>query len=269
MNFHSDEWICDKVIEHYEEALHYFDNSKIVGIFYQGSGNYGLDYEESDVDTKLIVVPSFRDIAMNKQPVSTTHFRANDEHIDFKDIRLYMQTFRKQNLNFLEILFTPYYIMCGDYAHEWERLIAAREEIAHMNPYKAMNSMAGMCSEKHHALQHPYPAKLDILAEHGYDGKQLSHQERVRHAMIKYAAGDSYWSCIHEPFEPFYLKMLKRHGLKCEEAVAMSKWSLEQSDAFREAYCAEHPTAENEESLALLRDVQRQIMRISVKHELE
>ena len=49
----------------------------------------------------------------------------------------------------------------------------------------------------------------------------------------------------------------------------MSKWSLEQSDAFREAYCAEHPKAENEETLALLRDVQRQIMRISVKHELE
>ena len=108
MNFHSDEWICDKVIEHYEEALHYFDNNKIVGIFLQGSQNYGLDYEESDIDTKLIVVPTFKDIAMNKQPVSTTHFRANDEHTDFKDIRLYMQTFRKQNLNFLEILFTKY-----------------------------------------------------------------------------------------------------------------------------------------------------------------
>jgi hypothetical protein len=205
---------------------------------------------------------------MNNKPVSTTHIRENQEHIDFKDIRLYIDCFRKQNLNFLEILFTDYAIINPLYAEEWQRLVDAREEIAHMNPYKAMQSMGGMCAEKHHALQHPYPAKLDILAEHGYDGKQLSHQERVRHAMIKYAAGDSYWSCIHEPFEPFYLKMLKRHGLKCEEAVAMSKWSLRQSDTFRNAYCAEHPKAENEETLALLRDVQRQIMRISVKHEL-
>lgn len=260
--------IMDRVNEHYIEALEHFPQDRIVGIFLQGSQNYGLDTENSDVDTKLIVTPSFEDLAMNNKPVSTTHIRENQEHIDFKDIRLYIDCFRKQNLNFLEILFTDYAIINPLYAEEWQRLVDAREEIAHMNLYKAMNSMAGMCSEKHHALQHPYPAKLDILAEHGYDGKQLSHQERVRHAMIKYAAGDSYWSCIHEPFEPFYLKMLKRHGLKCEEAVAMSKWSLEQSDAFREAYCAEHPKAENEETLALLRDVQRQIMRISVKHEL-
>lgn len=260
--------IMDRVNEHYIEALEHFPQDRIVGIFLQGSQNYGLDTENSDVDTKLIVTPSFEDLAMNNKPVSTTHIRENQEHIDFKDIRLYIDCFRKQNLNFLEILFTDYAIINPLYAEEWQRLVDAREEIAHMNPYKAMNSMAGMCSEKHHALQHPYPAKLDILAEHGYDGKQLSHQERVRHAMIKYAAGDSYWSCIHEPFEPFYLKMLKRHGLKCEEAVAMSKWSLEQSDAFREAYCAEHPKAENEETLALLRDVQRQIMCISVKHEL-
>lgn len=28
--------------------------------------------------------------------------RANDEHIDFKDLRLMFQTFRKQNLNFVK-----------------------------------------------------------------------------------------------------------------------------------------------------------------------
>ena len=101
MNFHSDEWIMDRVREHYNEALEYFPEDRIVGIFYQGSGNYGLDYEGSDVDTKLIVTPTFEDIAMNKKAVSTTHIRENEEHIDFKDIRLYIQTFRKQNLNFL------------------------------------------------------------------------------------------------------------------------------------------------------------------------
>lgn len=263
------EQIMERVREHYEEALQYFPENRIVGIFLQGSQNYDLDTESSDVDTKLIVTPSFEDLAMNNKPVSTTHHRANEEHIDFKDIRLYIDCFRKQNLNFLEILFTDFAIINPLFADEWQRLVDAREEIAHMNPYRAMKSMGGMCEEKYHALQHPYPAKLEILAEHGYDGKQLSHQERVRHAMIKYAAGDSYWSCIHEPFEPFYLKMLKRHGLKCEEAVAMSKWSLEQSNAFRDAYCVEHPKGENEETLALLRDVQRQIMRISVKTELE
>ena len=58
-NFHSDEWIMAKVQEHYDEALKYFPEDRIVGIFAQGSPNYGLDYEDSDVDTKLIVLPTF------------------------------------------------------------------------------------------------------------------------------------------------------------------------------------------------------------------
>lgn len=106
----------DRVKEHYQEALEYFPKDKIVGIFLQGSQNYGLDYEGSDVDTKLIVLPSFDDVVFNRKPVSTTHVRSNDEHIDWKDIRLYMDTFVKQNLNFLEILFTDYSIINPEYA---------------------------------------------------------------------------------------------------------------------------------------------------------
>lgn len=260
--------IWDGLNDHYKEALEYFPENCIVGLFLQGSQNYNLDFEDSDIDTKLIVTPPFKSLVFNEKPVSTTHHRANDEHIDFKDIRLYIDCFRKQNLNFLEILFTDYFIINPLYKDSWDILVSHREEIAHMNPHRSMRSMAGMCGEKNHALQHPYPAKLEILAKHGYDGKQLSHQERVRHAMIKYAAGDSYWSCIHEPFEPEYLKMMKRHGLKVEEAVALSKWSLQQSDAFCEEFCAQHPKEENEDTLKLLREVQRQIMEISVREEL-
>ena len=78
-----------RVNEHYQEALEHFPREQIVGCFLQGSQNYGLDYEGSDVDTKLIVVPSFKDICLNRKPVSTTHVRANDEHTDWKDVRLY------------------------------------------------------------------------------------------------------------------------------------------------------------------------------------
>ena len=111
------------VQEHYDEALQYFPEEQIVGVFLQGSQNYELDYAGSDVDTKLIVVPSFKDICLNKKPVSTTHVRANDEHTDWKDIRLYMETFRKQNLNFLEILFTPYKIVNPQYAKFWQKVL--------------------------------------------------------------------------------------------------------------------------------------------------
>ena len=268
MNFHSDEWICDKVIEHYEEALHYFDNSKIVGIFYQGSGNYGLDYEESDVDTKLIVVPSFRDIAMNKQPVSTTHFRANDEHIDFKDIRLYMQTFRKQNLNFLEILFTPYYIMCSDYAHEWERLIAAREEIAHMNPYQAVKSMQGIAKEKYHAMCHKYPKRMHMIEKFGYDPKQLHHLLRVQEYIKRYVVGESYENCLISRNSD-YLIDVKRGCYTLDEAKDLADEVIADIDEVCQKFfeIVKKPE-ENAEARALLDDVQYNIMRIAVKGEL-
>lgn len=96
MNYHSDDWIMNRLQEHYDEALQYFKEEQIVGVFLQGSRNYELDYEGSDIDTKLIVVPNFKNICFNEKPVSTTYVRTDEEHTDWKDIRLYMETFRKQ-----------------------------------------------------------------------------------------------------------------------------------------------------------------------------
>ena len=42
-NFHNDAWIMNRLQEHYEEAKTLIDESRIVGIFIQGSQNYGLD----------------------------------------------------------------------------------------------------------------------------------------------------------------------------------------------------------------------------------
>ena len=268
MNFHSDKWICDKVVEHYEEALHYFDNSKIVGIFLQGSQNYGLDYEDSDIDTKLIVCPSFRDVAMNKQPVSTTHFRANDEHIDFKDIRLYMQTFRKQNLNFLEILFTPYYIMCGDYAKEWDRLVAAREEIAHMNPVRAVKSMQGVAKEKYHAMCHEYPKRMYMIEKFGYDPKQLHHLLRVQEYLKRYIGGESYEECLTPRF-PEYLVEVKRGYHSLDEAKELADSAIAAIDLNVKEFLADKKEEENKEMRELLDDVQYNIMKIAISKELD
>lgn len=80
-----------------------------VGLFLQGSQNYNLDYEGSDIDTKAIMLPSFSDFVLNAKPLSTTHIMENNEHVDFKDIRLMFDCIKKQNVNFIEILFTPGY----------------------------------------------------------------------------------------------------------------------------------------------------------------
>lgn len=263
--------IMKRVQEHYDEALQYFPEEQIVGVFLQGSQNYELDYEGSDVDTKLIVVPSFRDICLNKKPVSATHIRANDEHTDWKDIRLYKETFRKQNLNFLEILFTDFYIINPMYKEEWDRLVEAREFIARMNPYRAVKSMKGIALEKFHAMEHRYPSKADIVDKYGYDGKQTSHQLRVWDYLRRYIAGEDYESCLHptKSLVPRIMDYKRLSVIPLEEARVEAKHYLAMTEEIADAFCAEREDREEPWVRELLEDVSYNIMRIAVEKELK
>lgn len=131
----------NKMMYHYNEALKRYPEGQIVGLWCQGSQNYGLDTPNSDLDTKLLVTPSFKSLALNQQAVSVTHVLDNNEHLDAKNIRLYVNCFYKQNLNFLEILFTPYFIINPVYEAQWNRLVEAKESIARMNPARGLMSM--------------------------------------------------------------------------------------------------------------------------------
>lgn len=263
--------IFKRMDEHYEDALKVFKKDQIVGLFLQGSQNYGLDTPNSDIDTKLIVVPSFKDIALAAKPVSTTFIRENNEHIDFKDIRLYMNTFRKQNLNFLEILFTDYFIIPSQYYDSWRVLIEYREEIARMNPYRAVKSMQGIAKEKYHAMEHRYPSKADIIDAYGYDGKQTHHLLRVDDYLERYIAGERYEDCLKPTLSKrprmMDYKMLDRISL--EEAREEAREVLAHVDAMADAFCKEHEDKEDPEMRELLQDISYQIMEIAVKKELE
>ena len=258
-----------RVQEHLDEAKNYFNEDRIVGIFLQGSQNYGLETPSSDVDTKLIVVPTFKDVALNRKPVSTTHVRANDEHIDFKDIRLYIETFRKQNLNFLEILFTDYFAVNPLYLVQWARLVQNREAIAHMNPYRAVKSMKGIAMEKFHAMEHPYPTKLHLIEKYGFDGKQNSHLLRVDDYLTRYINGEPYGSCL-KPSPELVQRILdyKAHKVPLEEARAEAKEVLAHTIEVADKFCASLEDKEDEGIRALLEDVSYNIMRISTLKEL-
>jgi predicted nucleotidyltransferase len=258
-----------RVLDHYEEAKALFPEDRVCGVWLQGSQNYGLELPTSDVDTKCIVVPTFQDIALNKKPVSTTHVRANDEHIDLKDIRLYVQTFQKQNLNFLEILWTDYFIVNPLYAEQWNRLVSAREQIARMNPYRAVKSMKGVALEKYHAMEHPYPTKLDLIEKYGFDGKQVHHLIRVDDYLTRYIAGESYESCM-KPSKHLVDHMLayKRHEIPLEAAREEAKAVLAHVEQVADNFCATTCDNEDVEMRELLQDVSYNIMKIATLKEL-
>lgn len=180
----------------------------VLGVFLQGSQNYNLAYEGSDIDTKAIIIPSFEDFVLNRKPISTTHILPSNEHIDLKDIRLMHECFRKQNINFIEILFTEYKVLNPDYESLYQPMFDNNERIAHYNNYAAVNCIAGMVYEKHKAMEHPYPTLKDKIEKYGYDNKQLHHIVRCEEFLSRYIDGVPYAKCLI-PNNPQHLINIK------------------------------------------------------------
>lgn len=260
--------VMERLQEHYEEAKLHFPEDRIVGIFLQGSQNYGLDTEFSDVDTKLVVVPTFEQLAMNAPgPVSTTYIRDNEEHIDFKDVRLMLQLFKKQNMNFLEILFTPYKIINPLYEDAWNKLVTHREVIARYNVVTNIRSMKGVALEKYHAMEHRYPAKVAVIDKFGYDPKQLHHLFRVEEYIERYLKGEDYETCML-PRDPEYLKGVKLGSFNLEQARYAGKKAIDHVTEMVDNAVETLESVNNAYVDALINGVQYEIMKIAITEEL-
>lgn len=158
------------------------DNTKhdIIYLALQGSQNYEMDvYTDeymSDIDVKAICVPSFNDVLRGSKMVSTTYIMDDNSHIDVKDIRLYIDMWKKSNPSFLEILFTEFYILKND---RFKEILAMADDIAFADMNRLLSCTKGMQMEKYKALKHPYPTIKDKIDKYGYDPKQLHHMDRL------------------------------------------------------------------------------------------
>lgn len=157
MNNLKDAKIMKRVQEHYDYLTQLYPPEQILGVFLYGSQNYGTDTENSDVDTKAILVPTLEDLCLSN-PVSKEIHLPNDEHCEVKDIREMVKQFRKQNINFIEILFTKYKIINLRYANTWhEYFISQNESIARYDECKCLKSISGQA--KHTIRQNPKDGK--------------------------------------------------------------------------------------------------------------
>ena len=132
-------------------------------------------------------------------------------------------------------------------------------------------SMKGIAMEKYHAMEHRYPAKVDIIDKYGYDGKQVSHLIRVCDYLRRYIAGESYKSCLTPSNYLRQLimdyKMLNIYDL--DTARTMAKYYLNQVETMADDFCQKHEDYEQGWVRDLLEDVSYNIMKIAVEKELE
>ena len=197
MNYHSDGWVQSKITKHLQDVIKEYPFSQVFGIFYVGAANYGLDTEKSDVDTRVLIAPTLKDLVYNTKPVSKTIIRENGEHIEVRDIRLALQNFKKQNPNSLEILFTKYKIINKKYQGFWEVLTHYAESICYLNPEAAIKCIQGMGIQKFRELERMSKTREDIVKTYLYDPKELYHLLRLEELLARYVKREEpYESCL-------------------------------------------------------------------------
>lgn len=214
--------VNNRLIEHWNYA------SKDYNIWFlslYGSQNYGLDTSSSDVDTKGLIIPSFKQFARSESTINSVIVTDRNEHVEIKDCYSMINNFWKQNINFLEILFSEYVILNEDYLEEWQALVNLREEIARFDELKAIKAMAGMAKQKFDHLSTPHESVKHLIEMYGYDGKQLSNIMRLKNFVYNYIRGLSFEECLtrHLPYNRDYLMMAKAQMFDYNTARRMAE----------------------------------------------
>lgn len=175
--------------EHKERVLEAgYTEDQILGIFVYGSQNYGLALENSDVDTKCILVPDITEALFGK--IKTKELRLyNDEHCEVMDIVHLISNFKKQNINFVEILFTNYKWINPKYEFLWNLFFAndkTKEEISHYDMNKCLQSICGQA--------------ISTLKRDPLNGKKCGNGCRLKYFLTAYLDGKKYKDCIVPDF---------------------------------------------------------------------
>lgn len=263
-----------KIMQRLKEHLDYLENLgyEVVGIFIQGSQNYGLDiYDKdymSDIDSKAIVLPKFEDFVDGKDPVSTTIILPNNEHIDTKDIRVMFDILKKANCNFLEILFTEFYIINSKYYEQFKIVQDNAERLTFANTKALLNGISGMSMQKFVALKHPYPTIIDKINKYGYDPKQLHHIYRMNQFMKRIISGEMFGSALkaHNRKE---LIELKKGILPLNIAELNAKTLNEETHRLKEEYLATHEMGIDSDAYNIYKQCKKEILTKWFKEQLK
>lgn len=207
----------DRLLEHWYTIA---DKYQIWFLALYGSQNYGLDDETSDVDTKALIIPTFDGFFHKDGIKNKTYLTNHNEHIEVKDAYSMTKNFQKQNINFLEILFTPHVMVNDELFEEWKALYDMREDIAHVNMHQAVKAMQGMAKNKYDNLCTSHPSVEHLIEQYGYDGKQLSNILRLGNFVYNYTQ-----------YVPFEECLTKHNGWNFETLIKAKKQKYSLNEA--------------------------------------
>ena len=199
-----------------------------------GSHNYNLDINndeyQSDIDTKVIILPTLEELVYNTKPISTT-IEISTGQCDIKDIRAFIPTLLKANIQFLEILTAQSSWINPVYAEDFQWFIDNLTGLIAESKNELLKSIKGMCCEKQKALCHPYPTIKWKIDKWGYDGKQLHHIMRLKDFIDNYFYEDRafHYAIWYEDEDPRKQLMMQ---------AKLNKLPLKQALDWADIYCS-------------------------------
>lgn len=219
-----------------------------------GSQNYNLDTDNSDVDYKAIIIPTLDQIITNSKPLSTS-YEFEGGLIDCKDIRAYVESAVKCNINFIEILDTDLWI--GDRTIRYFFL-----RLQHQMWQLFLKACYGMMLEKVEALRHPYPSTISKIEKFWYDPKQLHHIVRLSILMRRFADWDigRYWHIWEERDRLLEIKLGTIPNDEVDEIVSLQ---VGYAKSIRDSYTTPMRFDAKEEMI----DWSRQVIKDSILHQ--
>lgn len=174
--------------EHKQKVLNELKiaESQLLGVFLYGSQNYGLSTENSDVDTIAIVLPNEYDLYFSKPLTKELHLE-NGEHCVVKDIREIFNEFKKQNVNFLEILVTKYKWINSIYSEKWTLFTYTWTDF--IVRYDMTRAVKSICGQGKHTLH-------QALNKDTLDGKKVANAMKMLAYLNKYIDNRPFEECI-------------------------------------------------------------------------
>lgn len=211
--------IMDRVHFHYDYAVRHYGRENVLGVFLYGSQNYKCDNEGADVDTKCILIPDLYHLAI--RPYETKHLHIpreegqDPEVCECMTLQHMVANWKKQNPNFLEIMFTCFSILNPEYEDLWWSYIGIQRELI-----ARYDMRQGVMSVAHQAL--------NTIKQGPLDGKKIGNAHRLLYLLRAYDAGLPYKYCL-VPSDVEFIKALKAGRIPVKEGEAETL-----SAAFRE-----------------------------------
>lgn len=251
MSYLSDEQINTRLKEDYDfvKSMGY----DIFGVFLFGSQNYGADYENSDIDTRVIVFPKFTEIVNGSAPISTTKFRDNGEHIDIKDFRVFVDQLLKPSLVYLETLCTKHCIVNPSYEDIYNSMFDLCDDLADQNKLKVLLDIWG---RKNSHVHHLEVGNKNRIEQYGYDYKQVYQLIRLAEFINRFSLGESFTSCLLYS-NPNYLIEFKRNPPERNEALCSANSAASEIDSVYRANFDKLKLAKGDSTANKLLDILR------------